>query len=421
MKINALSNNKFLKNILVVASGSTLAQIITIAVTPLITRVYSPEEYGVLTVYTSLLTILSIGVSLDYQNAIPITKSDKSAYNLITGAILILALNVILLSLIIYLLGEKVLVLLKSEVLIDYAYLIPVGVFFIGLYSIIYNWSLRIKDFKTIAQTSITQSIFSNLAKLLLGILGTGSVGLLIGQIIGQSGGMVRLARPLLKVKRDFIAALSMSSIKQLFIRYRNFPLYSAPSTYTYTIGNYIPLIILTMIFGPKIAGFYGLAFSIVNLPTALLANSVSQVFFSEIARIGKSNNIEIKQLLLKTSKKLALLGLFPLLLFILLGPQIFKIGFGEEWYLAGVYAQILAFIAYIHFIIFPAGRVLEIVERQRVSLIVNVFRLISIAIGFIVAINFELSDLLTIIIYSFIAILNYIVLFLMVVKIISD
>lgn len=421
MKIyNKLIENKFAKNIVMVVSGTAFAQILTIAMTPIITRIYPPEEYGILSVYVSLLALLSIGASLDYQKAIPIAENDQSAYNLIGASFLILLTFFAALSLFLVFWGKQVINLLNSESLIDYMYFIPFGVLFVGSYNIILHWSLRTKDFNTVARTKINQSVASNFSMIGLGLTGLGPSGLILGHIIGQSGGITRLSAPLIKRRREFVKAVKWSEIKKLWSRYIKFPLYSAPSNYVYTAGSQVPVIILTALFGTAAAGFYGLANSIVNLPISLIAISVSQVFYSEIARIGRSNPNKIKSLSLKLSSKLALIGLAPLLVFVVLGPWLFTVVFGEHWYDAGVYARILAFVAYSHFIILPLGRVLEVIEKQNIGLVINIFRLVIIIIGFIIANLFKFTPMQTVVLYAIVTSLSYSTLLIVVQNVLS-
>jgi O-antigen/teichoic acid export membrane protein len=419
-KLKRLFENKFVKNIVIVASGTAFAQILTIAMTPVITRIYLPEEYGILSVYGSLLTLLSIGASLDYQKAIPIAEDDQSAYNLIAGAFIILLTFVIGLSLVFAFWGEQVIILLNSEVLIDYMYLISLGILFTGGYNIILHWSLRSKDFKAMTRTTVTQSIASNFSKVGLGLIGVGPLGLIIGQIIGQGGGISRLSFPLIKKRREIILALRWVKVKKLFIRYIKFPLFSAPSNYVYTAGVQAPIIILTALFGTATAGLYGLANSIVSLPISLLAMSVSEVFYSEVASIGKRNPSKIKSLLLKLSSKLALIGIIPLVVFVLFGPWLFSFVFGQQWYDAGVYARLLAFIAYAHFLILPAGRILEVLEKQNISLFINILGLIVIILTFVSARLLGFTALQTIMLYTLVSTLNYLLIFIMVQRVLS-
>lgn len=414
-KMGKMFESKFVRNIAIVTGGTAFAQLLNIILSPLITRIYPPEEYGVLAVYVSILTLLSIGASLDYQKAIPLATNDKSAFNLIGLSFLTLSLFVLMTVLTLLFFGEEILTLFGSEVLLKYKYLIPIGILFVGIYNILLHWSLRTKDFKTVTSTKVNQSIAANLTQIGLGLMSVGPVGLIFGQIIGQSAGIRRLSLPLFNREKSVLKSITFKDMKSVAKRYMKFPLFSCPSNYVYTAGSQAPVIILALMFGSSVTGHYGLANTIVNLPISLLAMSVSQVFYSEIASIGKSNPKKIKNLSLNLSKKLVIIGLLPLSVFVFFGPWLFSFVFGAEWYEAGVYAQIISVIAFSHFIILPCGRILEVIEKQNMGLIINILRLIFIIIAFYVADFIGLNSYQTILLYTITSSVTYFLLFIFV------
>lgn len=394
-------------------SGTAFAQILTIALTPIVTRIYPPEEYGVLSIYVTIVTLISIGAALDYQLAIPIAKNEENAYNIIVLACSVLLIVSIVIVILLLIGGEWFLNILNSPTLVDYMYLIPLGIFFVTLYKILMAWSQRVKDFKSITKTKITQSIFSNIGRIGFGFMNLGPVGLLLSHIIGQSGGISRLSKPLIIRRKEFSKSISFSKIMYMARRYIRFPLYSAPSNYVYTAGNQAPIIALAAIFGPSVVGLFGLAKSMVSLPVSLISNSVSQVFYSEIASIGKGNPKKIKELTLKLASKLAIIGLIPLIVLISLGPFLFTIAFGEDWHDAGVFARMLAIVAFAEFVIFPLGKVTGgVLEKPYIGLSINSIRLISVVLAFILAYQFGFSANLTVLIYTIVVVISYVVTF---------
>lgn len=419
-KLKELFKNKFLKNIILLTGGTAFAQVLGMLALPIITRIYPPEQYGVLAVYAGLLSLLSIGAALDYPKAIPIADNDKIAFNLITLSFISLFTFTAILIVILQFSGEAVLGLFNSDTLVDFKLLIPLGVLFLGTYNIFLHWSLRVKDFKTITKTKITQSIISNFSKIFLGLISFGTVGLIIGHLIGQSGGIGRLSSPLFFRKKEFKNSIKINVLREVAKRYIKFPLYSAPSNYIYVAGNQAPVIILSAIYGATVVGYYGLASTIVNLPISFLAMSVSQVFYAEVANIGKSNPGRIKQLSLKISGKLLIIGLLPLIIFLLLGPWLFHFVFGSDWYDSGVYARVLAFLAFAHFVVVPIGRVLGVLEKQNIGLIINSIRLIVIILAFIISSLLDFTPILTVTIYVVVSSLSYFALFAVVLVVLS-
>jgi O-antigen/teichoic acid export membrane protein len=392
--------SNFAKSIFLIAGGTAFSQAMGILFSPIITRIYPPEQYGVLTAYTSVLGILAIAASLDYQKAIPIAEDDEKAINLLALSIIILSVMVSIITMLILLYGDSFFNILDSKVLVKYKYLIPLGIFFTGMYNIVLQWSFRVRDYKSISRTKINQSITSNFLKVILGLLKIGPIGLVFGTIIGQSAGITTLGMPIIKEKK-IVKKIKISQIKKVSKRYIKFPLYSAPSNYVYTAGNQLPIIFLTTLFGKSVVGLYGLANNIVQLPMNLIGMSVSQVFYSEAANIGKSNPVELKRISVKLIKKLSLIALVPLITLLAFGPLLFSFVFGKQWYEAGVYARIISLMIYFQFIILPVGRILEIFERQKEGLIFNIMRLLMILIVFGISKFINLNSYQTIILYT--------------------
>lgn len=417
---NKLGKSGFGRNITLIAGGTAFAQALGIMFSPIITRIYPPDQYGVLTAYTAVLGLLAISASFDYQKAIPIAKDEDQAVNLLVLSISSLLFSTLIIVIVLAFFGNFFLDLLDSKILASYKYLIPVGMLFTGAYNIVLQWGFRDRNYKVITRTKISQSIAANLTKVILGMMKFGPIGLIVGVIIGQSAGITSLAAPVIKKKR-LLSTISFQKIKIVLRRYINFPLYSAPSNYVYTAGNNIPVVLLTSLFGSAVTGLFGLANSIIKLPMNLIGNSVAQVFYSEAANIGKTNPQKIKRLSVKLIKKLALIALVPLITLLLFGPWLFAFVFGAEWYDAGVYARILSVMVYFHFIALPIGRILEIFERQREGLIFNIIRLLMVLSVFFIAKRFDFTSYQTVALYSFSNSITYIALLAMVMKIMNQ
>lgn len=413
-------NRSFGKSVILIAGGTAFAQVLSIIFSPIITRIYPPEQYGVLTAYSALLGLLSISSSLDYQNAIPIAEDDDIAINLIFSSMLILlTVSLIILVLLIFF-GEYLLQIFDSNILYSYMYFIPLGIVLAGTYNIVLQWGFRERNYKIITRTKISQSIASNFTKVILGLMKSGSVGLIIGTIIGQSAGITSLSTPIIK-KRKLLSSISLKQIKYVMKRYKNFPIYSAPNNFiSVAVGNF-PILLLTSMFGTHAAGLFGLANSITNLPTGLIGNSVSQVFYAEAANIGKNEPLKIKSIAKKLIKKMAIIALLPFLVLFLFGPWLFSFVFGSGWYDAGIYSRILSFMIYFGFIVTPVGRILEIFERQKDSLRFNIIRLSSIVIIFIIVRELGLTSFQAVTLYSISNSFLYIAMLIMINKILNQ
>jgi O-antigen/teichoic acid export membrane protein len=174
-------------------------------------------------------------------------------------------------------------------------------------------------------------------------------------------------------------------------------------------LGAQLPVLLLGSFYGTKAAGIFGLAYSMIHLPMDLIGLSVAQVYYAEIAKYGKNNPQQIYLLSVSITKKLLWIGLIPLGIIILLGPWLFQIIFGSEWYDAGIYARFLIPYIMVAFISTPLASVFNVFEKQSYQLILNILRIISVLFVFIICKIFNFSALNTIMLYSIIMILYFV------------
>lgn len=403
-----INNRKFLRDILFISGGATLAQGLNIILSPIITRIYLPEEYGVMAILTSILMILSFP-SLMYEMAIPMVKDERKAINVAMLSFIILVFFVFSLTIILIIIGDLFLDLINASQLVPYKYFISIGVFLIGLYNILIHWMYRRKNFFLISKTQIGQSIAGNISKISFGYFGFGASGLVIGTIIKQSAGIISLIKYLFLVDKDLFKAINLKDMLLGMKKYKDFPFFQTPIMILLRIKNQIPVLSLAF-YGTQIVGLYGFANTIIKLPMILVGQSITKVFYAEVTSIGKENPDRILSLSNKLFKKLAVFGFFPILLLAIFGPHIISFAFGHNWYEAGVFVRILALSIYADFIFSPTSRVYEVLERQKEKMIIDLFGLVLIIIAFSSARLFNMSPYIAILLYSLSMSLIYLV-----------
>lgn len=398
---NSIKEGSFTKNVLMITGGAVFAQALSILLSPVITRLYSPEQYGVLTVYIAFLGMINLLGALSYDSAIPIADDDEKAFNVLILCLLILLFATSILFFAVVIAGDLFLGLFKAEEISQFKYFIPIGFFLTGFYTVMSQWAFRKKNFKSITVTKYSQSITGNSTKIGLGLFNVGAVGLIIGNILSQSAGIFTLIKPNIGEFKEMIKRIEYQKIKNLAKRYIRFPLYTAPGLFILSASGQLPTIFMSSLYGSGIVGLYGLARGITFLPMTIIGKSVQDVFYGEAASIGRTNPMRIKELSSKLLKKLILLASIPMLTLILFGPTLFAFVFGVDWRAAGMFARILSIEVFFHFIFHPISTVFSIFEQQKKSLFIYILRLILVLVIFISARTLGFYTYLTVLIYS--------------------
>ena len=71
----------FATDVLKLVTGTTFAQIIAVLASPLLTRLYGPEAFGFLALFTSITSIIGVIACMRYELAIMLPKTDEEAAN----------------------------------------------------------------------------------------------------------------------------------------------------------------------------------------------------------------------------------------------------------------------------------------------------------------------------------------------------
>lgn len=396
-----LPKSGFARGVGVLVGGTAGAQILLVLAAPVLTRLYTPEDFGLLAVYASLLALIGVLASLRYELAIPLPEDDQEAANVAVLCLVLVAVSSLLTGLLVAFLGQPIAHTLGVPQLADYLWLLPVGVLLNGVYNVFNYWSIRTKRFTTIAGTKLRQAVATLAIQLTAFKLG--GIALLVAQIAGQGVGTTSLARPALS-KPEF-KQVSSEGIKQVAIRYQRFPKFSTWASLVNTAGHQLPPILFAAFFTVGAAGLYALAHRILTLPTTLIGGAIGDVFFSHAADAHRENRLG--ELYLKLQDTLIQIGLPPAMILVVAGSDLFALVFGEAWREAGVFSQWLAISIFAGFVVSPLSQVFIVLEKQKTGLILQTVlftaRLIAISIGI-----WQESLLLTVALFSLASLLGY-------------
>jgi O-antigen/teichoic acid export membrane protein len=402
---NIPRKSHFTLNVLTLAAGTTISQIISLLASPIITRLYGPEAFGLFAVFTSIIAVIGSIVCLRYELAIMLPESDEEAANVL-GLCILTIFTVSILSVPILAISDHFLeMILKSSQIGNYIWLIPPSIFLSGSFLVLNYWNTRTEKFRRLAIAQIMKSCSYTGTELGFGFTGYVTGGFLIGAfVIGQLVSTfalgIQIVRDDLSFFRKNITAKGTIAVMK---RYSNFPKYDTWSILLGNISMTLPVFILTAYFSPTIVGFYSLACMAIAFPLGFVEDAIAQVFFQRAAEAKNFSPEKLKETVLQTIKPLIFCVFFPVILVILCGPELFSVVFGAQWAEAGNFVRFLSIWIAIGFVASPISTLFSIFQKQRLTLFLNVIEII-IQISALVIGAWTGSALTTIILFSFTA-----------------
>ncbi len=333
-------------------TGTTVAQAIPIGISPILTRLYAPEDFGLLALFVSIISIFGSIANARYELAIMLPKKDEDAINIFAlGFIITCSISLILLSLIIVFHSYFLTVLGNKEIGF-WLYFVPIAVFFTGTFNILNYFNNRKKYYKDIAKATIVKSVITAVIQLSVGYLKGGVSGLISGQLVSQIFANVRLFE---NIKNNKILLSKVSKVKIIALakKYKDFPKFTLLAGLANTLSVHLTNILITLLFSVSTLGFYSLVQRLLGMPSALVGGSIGQVFFQEATK-EKQLTGSAKKSFNATLKKLFIVGLPSFVILYFIVEDLFAFVFGEEWRIAGKYAEILIPLLAIQFVVSP-------------------------------------------------------------------
>jgi len=381
-------------------TGTTIAQAIPIAASPILSRIYTPEDYGVFALFVAITSIFGSISAGRYELAIMLPEEDEDAINIFALGFIITSILSFTLLILIILFQKYFVRILDNEEIGYWLYFIPLTVFFTGFYNLLNFYNIRSKKFKDISAAIIIKVTSNAIVQISIGFVKAGFFGLISGQIISQALGNSRLLKNIIK-DRNLISKVSKISIVRQAKRYKDFPKYSMAGALANTLTVSLINILLPFLFSLTSLGFYSLVQRVLGMPMTLMGNAIGQVFLQK-ATIEKKETGLAKNIFNSTIKKLIIISLPVFIVIYLTVEDVFAFVFGADWEISGVYAKIMIPFFLIRFISSPLSNITTVFEKQKSGLLINIILLISslIILGTSYLLSIEFIDFIMITTY---------------------
>ncbi|GAA5495209.1 hypothetical protein Rhal01_01384 [Rubritalea halochordaticola] len=378
-----VKNSPILKNLTILVSGAALAQLVGILAAPLLSRLYSPEDFGVVGLILAVVGVLSVISSLKYEMALVLEKNDENAAAIQKLCWRLLLSTTTLFGIVILTtplwLGKWI----HDEGLSIYLpWSIPL-IFLTGYFNILSFKKNRDGRYKTLSLAGVGRRSGLVLTQIIFGFCGAQVLGLVLGNLIGC---MLAVAILLLTDRKQSPVQLkNTTSIPEQARKYRRFAIYSAPQNLLNALSQNIAVYILGYFFGVEVVGAYWLAMRLLQLPSNLIVQSVRQVLYKRFSET-RDEIEEVRRLYKKSVLTMSMLMIPVVLLMFLYGPELFGFVLGEEWTLAGEYSSWMVLWIAAGFVNPAAVCLFTVYSKQRhfavYDFILLLFRATSLFIG---------------------------------------
>ncbi|KMN36354.1 hypothetical protein VK91_21700 [Lysinibacillus sp. LK3] len=343
-----LNISKIVKNISILMTGTVLAQLIPILLSPVLTRLYSPDEFGILAVFISITSILTVFVNLRLDVAI-MSAHENEKIPLKNISLTITSILTIIILMFLILFSSFFKEMFKG---IDYNLIVffgPLFFIFFGMLQLTTYIANDESQYHLISKSKVDKNISMTVIQIILGVFKTGVLGLIAGVVFSILFPLYRLRKGILRKEEK------VSDKPNYFLilkKYKKYPLVSANTAVMDKIATESPVLMMNKYQDASLIGFYELSKRTIFIPLTFISSSVSQVYLKQITEEKDyKKNIKLTLIILGS---LVIISIFIAPIFIFWGEPLFAIIFGEEWRIVGEYSKILIFPFLIRFIISP-------------------------------------------------------------------
>jgi lipopolysaccharide exporter len=409
--VERLMNHKSSLNrsIFTVVGGNIIAQGLIFVSSPILTRLYSPEAFGQLTVFISILAIINVVTSLKYELALPIERDEKQFLNLLVLSFLILFVTTLICAVAVYVVGF----FLPKEFDGLILWLMPLAFLGEGLTAIATYYSIRKAEYKGLAIMKINKSIFSVGGQ--IGFYRLHSLGLFVGDVLGRILGGSKVYIMILGEIRQAASIITMKSIKSVAKKYKKFPLITSFSSLINSAGLQLTPILLSGLYGHAEVGLFALAQRVIVSPLSIIGRAVADVFYGTAAKMASPK--ELRYLFIKTSLKLMVVGIIPIGTLYIVGEKIFAVVFGSQWKETAAIIKVLSIMYLTQFVVSPLSQTLNIINKQGLQLTWDILRLILTVLPFMYGFFYTMDFYQTIQLFGIFSTISYILLYLLILK----
>ncbi|MCS5348550.1 oligosaccharide flippase family protein [Staphylococcus aureus] len=397
MKINKFIGDSFL---MILSSG--IAQIILIVTTPIITRLYSPAEFGEFTIFSNIAMILIPIINARYDLLIVNAKNDRIA-NILSQISFLISLVIILILIPVFIVSA----LLFPNFILDFTFII-IMLFLVSLTNIFTNYLNKERKYKVLSLINVFRAASMSLLQIIFGFLAFGSLGLIVGFSLSYIAGLTLGYRTF---KKHFNIVKDKEEAKAIFIENKNQLVYSTPSILLNSLSFSVVVFFIGILYTNTEVGIYGMAIRVLGIPVTIISLGLSKIFMQQ----ANDYYIEygnFRNLLLKFSSALIIVSILLYVPLYLFSEELVNILLGHSWVDAIIVIKIVIPLFVVRLIVSTVSLSVIVLQKQQLELILQALFLVGTTITFIISKIFSLTFLNFVSINTIVLVISYAIFF---------
>jgi O-antigen/teichoic acid export membrane protein len=372
-----------LVNIIVGAVGG---QLVSLLAAPLLARLYSPADFGVFTVVSTLAATVGTVAAFRFELAIPLPEREADAHSLVILGLAAATVTAVVGTLVVLVFGTSLVERFHQPGLMPWLWFVPLTAAAMAAVMVLTQLAIRHGRYSGIGRRNLGQSIVMNIAQVVGGAAGSGPGGIVSGYGAGQVAAALSLVPGSRFRSAEARAGRRWPNLRETALRYWRFPLLLTPSGLFNILGTQLPVLLIAYRYGSEVAGWMGLTQRVLALPMALVGTAVAQVYLAELSRATRTDIARTRSLFQQATMKLTLLGVAGGIAIFAAGPYAFTLVFGAGWTNSGLYARALALGVTSQFVAAPLSQTLIVLERQNLQFAWDVGRTVLVTVAVDVA-----------------------------------
>tara|TARA_B100001250_G_scaffold352711_1_gene325648 strand:- start:744 stop:2012 length:1269 start_codon:yes stop_codon:yes gene_type:complete len=366
-------SNEFISNVLKITSSTMISGFIVAITLPIITKIFTASELGKYQLIVSIITSLGVISALKYEMAIVLPKNDAIAKIVYKICFYVLIVFCLLVYILFFFADSIIFNYLNAENILNFSKLIPIGVFFFGALEIIKSSLVRGKKFSSFSLAKVYQIASTQILIIVIGLINASTISLFIAFISGIIiSSIIFVKKSIIEVKSDI-----SSSLLDIALKYKKFPLVNTFMVFSNTISNELPVFFIMKYHSSEILGFYMLANRLLVIPMNVIGTSIGKVYFQRASEVLNNDLPGLFKLYKKTTLRLIKIGTLPFICIIIFSSIFIKFIFGHNWETSSVIMQIMSFGMFFKFITSPISTTFTILNKQEISFYITIFALL--------------------------------------------